>query len=51
MGPWELNYLDEAELITRTQNGDTGRLRLCCRWLLKHGFLETVTAFDRYPSV
>lgn len=22
-GPWELNYLDEAELITRTQNGDT----------------------------
>ena len=22
-GPWELNTLDEAELITRTQNGDT----------------------------
>lgn len=22
-GPWALNYLDEVELITRTQNGDT----------------------------
>ena len=22
-GPWALNYLDEVELIARTQNGDT----------------------------